>query len=197
MKLAIILITVFSSTFLVGSIINSASKEKKHLVEKKEPPCRFEGAYILQPGGAAFPFGLDMAIPLDSRNERVAIIHDLANYDATLGGLFPTATRLTTGQGEGIRTGPRTFSYTIHFWALDKDNRRVALIISNGTKFFNGTDCNKYEVPEGTLSVYTPDQDSDNDGYPDPDQKPKFCLPLICKAKRIDAQPPCRLSIAL
>ena len=115
MKLAIILITVFSSTFLVGSIINSASKEKKHLVEKKEPPCRFEGAYILQPGGAAFPFGLDMAIPLDSRNERVAIIHDLANYDATLGGLFPTATRLTTGQGEGIRTGPRTFSYTIHF----------------------------------------------------------------------------------
>ena len=135
MKLVIIT-SALLCTFLAGFILKPNGKEKENLIEKTEPLCRFEGAYILQPGADGFLFGLDMAIPLDPRNERVAIIHDLANYDATLGGLYPTAVRLTTGQGEGIRTGPKTFDYTIHFWALDKENRRVALIISNGTKFF-------------------------------------------------------------
>ncbi len=194
MKQAIIITGVLLCTLLVGFIIKPAGKNQK---DNAEPLCRFEGTYILQPGAGGFPFGLDMAIPLDPRNERVAIIHDLANYDATLGGRYPTAVRLTTGQGEGIRTGPRTFNYTIHFWALNSHNERVALIISNGTKFFNDADCNKYEVPAGTLSVYDPIQDSDNDGYPDTEQQPRYCLPLICKAKRINALPSCSLTTPL
>jgi len=189
MKQVIIIPSVLFCGLLMGFIIKRSNGQ----VQSTQPLCKFEGTYILQPAAPGIPFGLDMAIPLDARNERVAIIHDLANYDATLGGLFPSAIRLTTGQGEGIRTGPRTFNYTIHFWALDGNNRRVALIISNGTKFFNERDCNSYEVPSGTLSVFDPTQDADNDGYPDPDQQPQYCLPLICKAKRISAITPCVL----
>lgn len=193
MKQVTIIIGLLICGLLTGFIIKPTNSNSKNA----EPPCKFEGTYILQPIGPGAPFGLDMAIPLDARNERVAITHDLANYDATLGGLFPDAIRLTTGQGEGIRTGPRSFNYTIHFWSLDRNNRRVALIVSNGTKFFNQEDCNSYEVPAGTLSVYSATQDTDNDGYPDANQQPLYCLPLICKAKRITAAPTCVLSSSL
>lgn len=196
MKQLITITTVLFYGLLAGFKIKPSEKELQ--IEKiVEPLCKFEGTYILQPMAPGVPFGLDMAIPLDARNERVAIIHDLANYDATLGGLFPAAVRLTTGQGEGLRTGPRTFNYTIHFWSLDRNNQRVALIISNGTKFFNDKDCNSYEVPAGTLSVYDAVQDADNDGYPDADQQPRYCLPLICKAKRITPVSPCVLASSL
>lgn len=178
-----------------GYIMSSKSETTKNEEQPYEPFCRFEGTYILQPLGGAASFGLDMAISLDPRNDRVAIVHDLANYDVTLGGLFPTAKRLTTGQGEAKRISSRSFDYTIHFWALDGNNQRVALIISSGTKYFSEADCSRYEVPAGTLSVYYPSQDADDDGFPDPGQSPSYCFPLICKAKRISALPPCQLQL--
>lgn len=152
--------------------------------------CRFEGLYILEPEGPGV-HGLDMAIPIDAQNERVALIHDLADYDATLGGLLPTAVRYTTGNGEAIRVGPRTFAYTLHFWIVDKNNQRLALVTSNGTKVFDATDCNKYETTGGKLSIYFTRQDADNDGFPDEGELPAYCVPYELKAKRISILPSC------
>ena len=175
-----------------GFIIKPESTGSKTALKDHEPPCRFEGVYILEPAGGAATYGLDMAIPLDASNDHVALNHDLANYDVTFGGLFPSAVRLTTGQGEAIRTGPRTFDYTIHFWALNANNQRVILIVSNGTKVLNETDCRSYVTTGGMLSVFTPDQDADKDGYPDKGQSPKFCVPVTFKAKRVSVIPPCK-----
>ena len=115
--------------------------------------CRLEGTFILD--GAIGVHVLDLAIPLDAATDRVALIHDLADYDVTRGGILPTAVRYTTAQGEAIRTGPRSFDYTLHFWGVDSSNRRVSLVVSSGAKVFREGDRRDHTTPcGGTLAVY-------------------------------------------
>lgn len=154
-----------------------------------ENRCRLEGVYLLEGTGGVHV--LDLAIPLDSANERIALQHDLADYDVTLGGQFPTAIRYSTAQGEAIRTGPRSFDYTLHFWGLDNSNRRVTLVVSSGTKQFRVGDCNSYETVGGTLSVYRASQDADGDGLPDVGEAPIACVPVTLTARRMSILAPC------
>ncbi len=144
---------------------------------RREKRCRFEGVFILDGTGGVHV--LDLAIPLDSANNRVALQHDLADYDVTLGGQLPTAVRYSTAQGEAVRTGPRTFDYTLHFWGLDSSNRRVSLVVSSGTKLFR------------TLAVYLPSQDVDGDGFPDAGEMPIACVPVTLTGRRMNILPPC------
>ena len=154
-----------------------------------ENRCRLEGVYLLEGTGGVHV--LDLAIPLDSANERIALQHDLADYDVTLGGQFPTAVRYSTAQGEAVRTGPRSFDYTLHFWGLDNSNRRVTLVVSSGTKQFRAGDCNSYETVGGTLSVYRASQDADGDGLPDVGEAPIACVPVTLTARRMSILAPC------
>ena len=151
--------------------------------------CRLEGEFILKGTGGVHV--LDMAVPLDPAGDRVALNHDLADYDVTLGGLLPTAVRYSTAQGEAIRTGPRSFDYTLHFWGLDSANRRVSLVLSSGTKLFREGDCNTYDTVGGTLSVYLASQDADGDGVPDIGKVPIACVPVALTARRMSIVPPC------
>lgn len=154
-----------------------------------EKVCRLEGVFILHGTGGVHV--LDLAIPLDSATDRVALVHDLANYDVTLGGLLPTAVRYTTAQGEAIRTGPRSFDYTLHFWGVDIANRRVSLVVSSGAKVFREGDCNVYDTVGGTLAVYLVGQDANGDGYPDDGETPVACVPIELTARRMSILPPC------
>ncbi len=183
------ILTGFLSVAFHKKPVNQESMQQEAATE---PACRFEGSYILEPAGGAATYGLDMALPLDAKNERVALIHEVANYDVTFGGTFPTAVRLTSGHGEAVRTGPRTFDYTLYFWALDNNNQRVAILVSSGTKQFPESDCNTYITTGGMLSVFPAWTDADKDGYPDKGQSPKICLPLTCKARRSTVLPPCK-----
>jgi len=151
--------------------------------------CRFEGTYILK--GTGGEHVLDLAIPLDAANNRVAMQHDLADYDVTLGGLLPTAVRYSTAQGEAIRTGPRSFDYTLHFWGLDSSNHRVSLVVSSGTKLFREDDDNTYDTVGGTLAVYLPGQDADGDGFADAGEVPIACVPVTLTARRMSIVAPC------
>jgi hypothetical protein len=154
--------------------------------------CRLEGTFIL--GGTGGVHVLDLAIPLDAANDRVALVHDLADYDVTLGGLLPTAIRYSTAQGEAIRTGPRSFDYTLHFWGLDSTNRRVSLVVSSGAKVFRDGDCSMYDTVGGTLAVYLPAQDANGDGFPDDGETPVACVPIELTARRMGILPPCKPS---
>jgi len=156
---------------------------------RREKRCRFEGVFILDGTGGVHV--LDLAIPLDSANNRVALQHDLADYDVTLGGQLPMAVRYSTAQGEAVRTGPRTFDYTLHFWGLDSSNRRVSLVVSSGTKLFREGDSNTYDTVGGTLAVYLPNQDSDGDGFPDAGEVPIACVPVTLTGRRMSIVPPC------
>jgi hypothetical protein len=150
--------------------------------------CRLEGTFILEGGGVHV---LDLAIPLDLANERVALIHNLADYDVTLGGQLPTAVRYSTAHGEAIRTGPRSFDYTLHFWGLDSSNGRVSLVVSSGTKVFREGDCDTYDT-ECTLAVYLVGQDADGDGAPDAGELPIACVPVELTGRRMNIVPPCK-----
>ena len=151
--------------------------------------CRLEGTFILEGTGGVHV--LDLAIPLDSATDRVALVHDLADYDVTLGGLLPTAVRYTTAQGEAIRTGPRSFDYTLHFWGVDSSNRRVSLVVSSGAKVFREGDCSVYDTVGGTLAVYLVGQDANGDGLPDDGETPVACVPIELTARRMRVLPPC------
>ena len=152
--------------------------------------CRLEGVFLLEGTGGVHV--LDLAIPLDVANDRVALVHDLADYDVTLGGLLPTAVRYSTAQGEAIRTGPRSFDYTLHFWGLDSANARVSLVVSSGAKVFREGDCGAYDTVGGTLAVYLPGQDADGDGFPDEGETPIACVPIELSARRMSVMPPCQ-----
>jgi hypothetical protein len=151
--------------------------------------CRLEGTFILE--GAGGVHVLDQALSLDLANEHVALHHDLADYDATLGGLFPTAVRYSTAQGEAIRTGPRSFDYTLLYWGLDAANRRVSMVFCSGTKVFREGDCGTYDTVGNTLAVYLVGQDLDGDGVPDIGETPVACVPLELTGRRFSIRPPC------
>jgi hypothetical protein len=155
-----------------------------------EQRCRLEGTFILEGTGGVHV--LDLAIPLDSANNQIALAHDLVDYDATVGGMFPTAVRYSTAQGEAVRTGPRSFDYTLHFWGLDSSNRRVSLVLSSGTKVFREGDCRTYDTVGGTLAVYRVEQDADGDGVPDAGETPVACVPVELTARRMSIVPPCQ-----
>jgi hypothetical protein len=182
-----------SATSASGGTSHGASHEtplKRDHAE--EHACRLEGTFIL--GGTGGVHVLDLAIPLDAATDRVALAHDLADYDVTLGGLLPTAVRYSTAQGEAIRTGPRSFDYTLHFWGLDSANRRVSLVVSSGAKLFREGDCGIYDTVGGTLAVYLPAQDADGDGFPDDGETPVACVPIELTGRRMSVLPPCKPS---
>jgi hypothetical protein len=154
-----------------------------------EERCRLEGTFILE--GAGGVHVLDQAFSLDPANEQIALHHDLADYDATLGGLFPTAVRYSTAQGEAIRTGPRSFDYTLLYWGLDDANRRVSMVFCSGTKLFREGDCGTYDTVGNTLAVYLVGQDADGDGVPDVGETPVACVPLELTGRRLSIRPPC------
>jgi hypothetical protein len=170
---------------------NQAALESRPEADRADRTiCRLEGVFILEGTGGVHV--LDLAIPLDAATDRVALVHDLADYDVTLGGLLPTAVRYTTAQGEAIRTGPRSFDYTLHFWGVDSSNRRVALVVSSGAKVFRDGNSGIYDTVGGTLSVYLAGQDADGDGFPDDDETPMACVPIELSARRMSILPPCQ-----
>ena len=83
---------------------------------RREKRCRFEGVFILD--GTSGVHVLDLAIPLDSANNRVALQHDLADYDVTLGGQVQHGTgRSCSNRAPYLRLhlallGPRQFEST-------------------------------------------------------------------------------------
>ena len=165
-----------------GYVMNRSVETRHERIPVDVGVCRLEGTFIL--GGTGGVHVLDLAIPLDTATDRVALVHDLADYDVTLGGLLPTAVRYTTAQGEAIRTGPRSFDYTLHFWGVDSSNRRVSLVVSSGTKVFRAGDCGIHDTVGGTLAVYLASQDADGDGFPDDGATPVACVPIELTARR-------------
>jgi hypothetical protein len=170
-----------------GNTSEGAHKTRPEADHADRTDYRLEGTFILE--GAGGIHVLDLAIPLDSANERMALSHDLADYDVTLGGLLPTATRYTTAHGEAVRAGPRSFDYTLHSWGLDESNRRVSLLVSSGTKVFRDGDPDTYDTV-CTLAVYLVDQDADGDGLPDAGEIPIVCVPVELTGRRMSVLPP-------
>jgi len=96
------------------------------------------------------------------------------SWDPTLGGLSPTATANTPVYQRYVRTGPNTWQVRgLMYYTDDAKPAPTILAIVMVDKTATMTAPGELEVTE-TASGYSPSQDKDHDGVPDPEETPVF-----------------------
>jgi len=107
-------------------------------------------------------------------------------FDPSLGGQLP-ATTYSSDTGTWVRTGRRTFDYTIIGYGLDADGVPVYIVTNVGSIELSAN-CDEYQVTSETLALYLPTQD------PFGDEPPGIaCISdgSVGTARRIPVVPPC------
>jgi len=110
-------------------------------------------------------------------------------WDPSLAGLgmdLP-ATAFSSTTGTWVRTGRRTFDYTIIGYGLDADGVPVYIVTNVGSIELSAN-CDEYQVTSETLALYLPTQD------PFGDEPPGIaCISdgSVGTARRIPVVPPC------
>ena len=78
--------------------------------------------------------------------------------DGSFGGLFPTVTSLSPTTGSWVRTGQRTFDYTVISYGVDATGVPVYIYKANGTIEVS-PQCDALEVESVDFEFYAADQD--------------------------------------
>ncbi len=146
--------------------------------------CFLDGAWL----GSSPAWGISWPIVYDSDSYRTGTLSmRMVGGDPSLGGFFP-ADSLSRTTGTWVRTGRRTFDYTMIHYGLAADGQApVFLAKLSGSVVLNGS-CNQMEVINEALALYNPGQD------PFGDEPPEFgCVPdgSLSTAQRIPVQPAC------
>jgi len=142
--------------------------------------CTAEGVWIINVEGGDIWFTLNM--PLENSKKSYGMTFQWVTFDATMGGLFPSAT-ITNVQGIAELVEYNLYNYTTLGYGLDTDRSILYIIRGSGTLGF--VDCDTIEG-SGTMGLYSPDQD------PFSDVDPTFgCYPLETTAVRMPNVPPC------
>lgn len=108
--------------------------------------------------------------------------------DPTLGGAFPDVVSLSGTTGTWVRTGRRTFEYTMIHWGLGEGGQQPIFIMKASGSVVVSGECDELEVTNHSLAFYEPTQD------PFGDDAPFFgCVEdgSTSTARRIPVQPPC------
>ena len=107
--------------------------------------------------------------------------------DPTLGGWFPAVVTFSNTVGTWIRTGRRTFQYTMITYGLDAMGQPVYIAKNSGYSEVSGN-CDHQETFDSAISFYDPSQDPFGDDPPafgcSPDLSVSTSTPM-----RVD--PPC------
>lgn len=107
--------------------------------------------------------------------------------DATLGRHFPTVVTFSNTVGTWVRTGRRTFEYTMITYGLDEMGQPVYIAKNSGHSELSGN-CDYQEVSDSAITLYDPSQD------PFGEDPPAFgCIPdlSVSTATRMRVDPPC------
>ena len=147
--------------------------------------CTLDGAWF----GVTPYWGLTWAVVYDSDSHSTGPLSlRFIGGDPTLGGFFPDVTSLSGTTGTWVRTGRRTFEYTmIHYGLADGGQQPVFLLKTSGSVVVSGR-CDHLDITNYSLAFYDPTQD------PFGDEPPYFgCFPdgTDSSARRIPVQPPC------
>ena len=132
---------------------------------ESEPIFVPSGPYIYASGQRM----AEIIIPNDPAGNTITVIGPYLVVDPTLNGLFPeTDNRLET-VGRGVRTGPYTWhtSY-IQYGSKGQEIQFILLFSADETFSEDGETMDMYWTGE----VYLPEQDADNDGFPDEGEAP-------------------------
>ena len=146
--------------------------------------CHLDGAWL----GMSPAWGGVWTIVYDSDSHWTGTISmRFIGSDPTLGGFFP-ATSLSRTTGTWVRTGRRTFEYTMIHYGLAEGGQQPVYIGKLSCRVVMTGQCNHLEVTNGSLALYDPTQD------PFGDDPPAYgCIPdgSLSTAQRIPVQPPC------
>ena len=145
--------------------------------------CHLDGAWLGESPGWV---GVWTLIYDSDSHWRGTISMRFVGSDPSMGGFFP-ATSLSRTTGTWVRTGRRTFDYTmIHYGLAEGGQQPVFLAKLSGSVVVTGQ-CDHLEVTNGSLALYDPTQD------PFGDEPPFMCIAdgsLSTAAQRIPVQPP-------
>lgn len=146
--------------------------------------CRTDGAWI----GESAAWGMQWIAVYDSDSHwHGSFATRWLGGEATLGGFFPDAVTFSNTVGTWIRTGKRTFQYTMITYGLDAAGQPVYIAKNSGFSEVSGK-CDYQEFFDSAISLYDPSQD------PFGDDPPTFgCAPdpSVSTATRMYVDPPC------
>lgn len=145
--------------------------------------CDLDGAWF----GVMPAWGLTWTAVYDSDSHWAGTLSvRLIGGDPTLGGAFPNAESLSGSTGTWVRTGRRTFDYTMIHYALAAGGQQPVFLLKNSGSVVVTGDCDRLELTSHTLAFYDPTQDPFDDD-------PFLCFPdgSGSTARRIPVEPPC------
>lgn len=151
---------------------------------KGQGVCRNDGAWI----GESPSWGMQWTAMYTSESHwKGSYTTRWIGGDPTLGGFFPSVVAFSNTVGTWIRTGRRTFEYTMITYGVDASGLPVYIAKNSGTSE-NSVDCNHLEFFDSAISLFDPSQD------PFGEDPPAFgCVPdpSVHTATRMRVDPPC------
>jgi len=146
--------------------------------------CRTDGAWI----GDSPLWGMKWMMNYTSQSYwRGSFTTRWIGGDATLFGNFPDAVSFSNTVGTWVRTGRRSFQYTMITYGLDVMGQPVYVAKNSGHSEVSG-DCDYQEIFDSAISIYDPSQDPFGD---DPPAFGCFVDPGVSTATRMHVDPPC------
>jgi len=136
-------------------------------------------------------------LPQDETGTRFTSIMRQARENFTFFGIFPESEAATNYVGHIEKTGENTFEATFQKYATRKGDGPVADIV-----FIEVTTLEAHLVDVDTMqgnarvAIFAPEQDADEDGFPDPGEEPMICQEFTATGKRQKMMPPYELTPA-
>jgi hypothetical protein len=124
-------------------------------------------------------------VPQDATGTRFSTTALPAKPNYTFFGIFPDAQSATPYMGHLEKTGPNTFTGTMHKYAMKQGVSPVAeLVYLEVTHLVGSLVDADTMTTEAKVAIFLPSQDADADGFPDVGQEPQFCSTFLMTAKR-------------
>jgi len=165
-----LVITLAGALLTVGESLTTANNDQIGPWAPCNPAGSYYGVHPVEGLGATVTIIAD-----DLACNSITCIQKIFNWNHTLGGMFPDAVAASDTVGTGIRTGPNTWRVTIIRYATDGAARVIYMAVITGDFIFPD-DASVLER-KGVWALYLPEQDKDNDGWPDDDETPMLCVP--------------------
>jgi hypothetical protein len=154
---------------------------------------RFDGAWIVAAptaiGGKVVHTTFQTAQDVDGLRYTVVMEH--SECSPTAWGAFPEANKQSDMVGCAEKIGPTTVKGTLIGYGIKAGELEDELIYIEVCSYESELIDDNTAINTATQSFYTPDQDTDGDGFPDEGQKPVLCMPYTVEVKRVTWVPMC------
>ncbi len=154
---------------------------------------RFDGAWIVaapSPSGSTI-IHTSLQTARDIHGLRYTVVMEHSQCSPTVWGMFPEANKQTNMVGYSEKTGPTTNRGTMIGYGIKTGEVEDELVYIEVCSYESELVGDNTAVNTATQSFYTPDQDTDGDGFPDEGQEPVLCMPYTVNVRRVTFVPMC------